>query len=82
MDHFVHIDTKGRIWTLSAYLKETKLIIQGLGDIRQTETPATCIMQISYPCFMFPIHSQHLHKIRNGIRKHLLAFVPFVKQIC
>ena len=67
MDHLVHIDTKRRMWTLSTNLKETKLIGQSLADIRQTEAPAMCIMQISYTCFVFSFHSQHLHKIRNGI---------------
>ena len=58
------------MWTISINLKENKLIGQGLADIRQRETPAMCIMQISYPCFVFSFHSQHIRKICNRIRKH------------
>ena len=47
-----------------------KLIGQRLADIRQRETHAMCIMQISYPCVVFSFHSHHIRKIRNGIRKH------------
>ena len=67
---------------LSTNLKENKLIGQGLADIRQRETSAMCIMQISYPCFVFSFQSQHIRKICNGIHMHSQAFVPFVKQIC
>ena len=57
--------------TISTNLKENKLIGQRLADIRQRETPAMCIMQISYPLIVFLFHSQHIRKIRNDIRKHL-----------
>ena len=52
-------------------LKENKLIGQGLADIRQRETHAMCIMQISYPCFVFSFHSQH---IRDS-QRHSQAFL-------
>ena len=49
------------MWTISTSLKENKLIGQGLADIRQSETPAMCIMQISYPGFaVFLFNSQHI----------------------
>ena len=69
----------GRMWKISPNSKENKLIVQGLADIRQRETPTMCIIQIRYPCLAFAFHSQHIRKIRNGICKHFLAFV---KQIC
>ena len=59
------------MWTISTNLKENKLIGQRLADLRQRETPAMCIMQISYPRIVFLVHSQHFRKIRNDIRKHL-----------
>ena len=56
---------------------EIKLIGQRLADIRQRKTHAMYmyIMQISYPCIVFLFHSQHIHKIRNNIRKHSQAFL-------
>ena len=50
---------------------KNKLIEQSLANIRQRETPTMCIIQISYPCFVFPFDSQLIRKIRNGIRKRL-----------
>ena len=58
------------MWTIRTNLKENKLIGQGLADIRQRETLAMCIMQISYPWIVFSFHSQHIRKILNRIRKH------------
>ena len=55
---------------ISADLKENKLIGQGQADIRQRETPAMFIMQISYPYVVFSFHLQNIHKICNGICKH------------
>ena len=52
-----------------------KLIGQRLADIRQRETPAMCIVQISYTCVVFSFHSQHIRKICNGIRKYSQAFL-------
>ena len=60
---------------MSTNLMENKLIGQSLADIRQIETHAMCIMQISYPSVVFSSHSQHIRKIRNGIRKHSQAFL-------
>ena len=59
---------------------EIKLIGQRLADIRQRKTHAMhmYIMQISYPCIVFLFHSQHIHKIRNNIRKHSQAFLLLV----
>ena len=37
--------------------EENKLIGQRLADIKQRETPAICIMQISYTCVVFSFHS-------------------------
>ena len=58
---------------------EIKLIGQRLADIRQRKTHAMYmymyIMQISYPCIVFLFHWQHIHKIRNNIRKHSQAFL-------
>ena len=56
---------------------ENKLIGQRLADIGQRKTHAMYmyIMQISYPCIVFLFHSQHIHKIRNNIRKHSQAFL-------
>ena len=56
---------------------EIKLIGQRLADKRQRKTHAMYmyIMQISYPCIVFLFHSQHIHKIRNNIRKHSKAFL-------
>ena len=56
---------------------EIKLIGQRLADIRQRKSHAMYmhIMQISYPCIVFLFHSQHIHKIRNNIRKHSQAFL-------
>ena len=71
------------MWTISTHLKNNELIGQGLADIRQKETPAMCIMQISYPCFVFSFNLQHIRNIRNGILKHLYnlkkRFARFVK---
>ena len=58
---------------------EIKLIGQRLADKRQRKTQCHAmymyIMQISYPCIVFLFHSQHIHKIRNNIRKHSQAFL-------
>ena len=53
------------MWTISTNMKENKLIGQGLADIRQRETPATCIKQIRYLCFVVLFHLQHIGKIRK-----------------
>ena len=54
---------------------ENKFIGQRLADIRQRETHAKCIMQISNPSVVYSFHSQHIRKIRNGVRKHSQAFL-------
>ena len=58
-------------------LKGNKLIEHRLADIKQREIPAMCIMQISYICAVFSIHSQH---IRN-LQQHSQAFASIPKHL-
>ena len=70
MDHLVHIDTKRRMWTISKNLKETKLIGQGLADIRQQ-----CVLcKLVTPVLCYPF-------IRNIFLRFATALTSILKRL-